>query len=220
MDALLLYVPCTESEVANAERTLAMWRRAGATNVDFIHTKDRREADTSEAIHDKLRRAGGIFFGGGRQWNLVDSWQHTEAHRLMHEVLERGGVIAGSSAGASIQSSYMPRGNSLGNVDPMAEGYETGLGFLTGVAIDQHFSQRGRLPDMTLLVDTYPQLLGIGLDEASSIIVQASIATCFSRDGRDVYFYDRTVPVVPGEPDYVVLANGQKYDLAKREVVE
>ena len=102
----------------------------------------------------------------------------------------------------------------------MAEGYETGLGFLTGVAIDQHFSQRGRLPDMTLLVDTYPQLLGIGLDEGSSIIVQGSIATCFSHDGRGVYFYDRTVPVVPGEPDYIVLTNGQKYDLAKREVVD
>ena len=219
-DALLVYVPCTEGEEANAERTLARWRRAGATNVAFIHTKDRREADTSDEIHDLLRRAGGLFFGGGRQWNLVDSWQHTEAHRLMHEVLERGGVIAGSSAGASIQGSYMPRGNSLGNRDPMAEGYETGLGFLTGVAIDQHFSQRGRQPDMTALVNTYPQLLGIGLDEASSIIVQGSIATCFSREGRGVFFYDRRRPVVAGQPDYLRLANGQKYDLAARIVVE
>ena len=110
--------------------------------------------------------------------------------------------------------------NSLGNLDPMAEGYETGLGFLTGVAIDQHFSQRGRLPDMTALVDTYTQLLGIGLDEAASILVQGSIATCYSRDGRHVYFYDRRKPVVSGQPDYVRLANGEKFDLAKREIVE
>ena len=219
-EALLLYVPCTENEVANVEGTLAGWRRAGATNVDFIHTKDRHEADTSEVIHDKLRRAGGIFFGGGRQWNLVDSWQHTEAHRLMHAVLERGGVIAGSSAGASIQGSYMSRGNSLGNLDPMAEGYETGLGFLTGVAIDQHFTQRSRHGDMTQLVNHYPQLLGIGLDEAASIIVQGSVATCVCREGRKVHFYDRNQPVVPGEPDYLQLTSGQRYDLATRKVIE
>tara|TARA_R110002072_G_scaffold4174_2_gene29449 strand:+ start:33008 stop:34732 length:1725 start_codon:yes stop_codon:yes gene_type:complete len=218
-DALLLYIPCTESEEANAERTLARWRRAGATNVDFIHTKDRHEADTSEEIHAKLRRAGGLFFGGGRQWNLVDSWQHTESHRLMHELLQRGGVIAGSSAGASIQGSYMARGNSLGNLDSMAPGYDTGLGFLTGVAIDQHFSQRGRRPDMTKLVDRYPQLLGIGLDEASSIIVQGHIATCLCREGRHVHFYDRNLPVLPDQPDYLLLSNGQQYDLAARKVI-
>jgi cyanophycinase len=218
-DALLLYIPCTESQEANAERTLARWRRAGATDVDVIHTKDRYEADTSKEIHDKLRRAGGLFFGGGRQWNLVDSWQHTESHRLMHEVLARGGVIAGSSAGASIQGSYMARGNSLGNVDSMAPGYDTGLGFLTGVAIDQHFSQRGRQPDMTMLVNRHPQLLGIGLDEASSIIVQGTIATCFSREGRNVHFYDRNLPVVPEQPDYLRLSNGQQFDLAHRKVI-
>jgi len=219
-DALLLYIPCTESENANAERTLARWRKAGATNVDFIHTKDRHEADTSAEIHDKLKRAGGLFFGGGRQWNLVDSWQHTEAHRLMQDVLARGGVIAGSSAGSSIQGSYMARGNSLGNVDSMAPGYDTGLGFLTGVAIDQHFSQRRRQPDMTALVNRYPQLLGIGLDEASSIVVRGSVATCFCREGRKVHFYDRRRPVVPGEPDYLLLENGQRFDLVTRKVLK
>lgn len=219
-DALLLYIPCTESQRVNAERTLARWRKAGASNVDFIHTKDRHEADTSAEIHDKLKRAGGLFFGGGRQWNLVDSWQHTEAHRLMHEVLQRGGVIAGSSAGASIQGSYMIRGNSLGNLDPMAPGYDTGLGFLTGVGIDQHFSQRGRQPDMTSFIARYPQMLGIGLDEASSIIVQGSIATCFSREGRGVHFYDAKRPADGEGRDYQLLQSGQRYDLARRVVLD
>jgi len=91
-------------------------------------------------------------------------------------VLERGGVIGGSSAGASIQASYMVRGNPMGNVDPMADGYETGLGFITGVAVDQHFTQRGRLPDMTEVMDRHPQLLGIGLDEAARQAVRETIA--------------------------------------------
>ena len=219
--ARLVYVPCSEAEKIDQEpRIVRSWRQTGVKSADWIHTKDRNAANTDKKILDTLRNATGIFFGGGRQWNLVDSYQNTIAHKLMHDVLARDGVIGGSSAGASIQASYMVRGNSLGNLDPMAEGYETGLGFLTGVAVDQHFSQRGRLPDMTSLVKTYPELLGIGLDEASSIVVQGTIARAFSRKGRKVHIYDRTKPVVSGKPDYIVLEHGQSYDLKNRRMVE
>lgn len=220
-DAPLLYVPCEErEEVRGGEpRMLKSWRSAGVTNVDWIHTKDRNKANQDKMLLEKIRKAKGIWFGGGRQWNFVDSYQNTTAHKLMHEVLARGGVIGGSSAGASIQGSYLARANPLGNLDSMAEGYETGLGFLTGVAIDQHFSQRGRLPDMTALVNTYPKLLGIGLDEASSIIVQGQIATAFSREGRNVHIYDRRKPVIPGEKDYILLAHGQRFDLQDRKTL-
>lgn len=54
------------------------------------------------------------------------------------KLLARGGIVGGSSAGASIQGDYMPRGDPLGNTQMMAEGYERGLGFLTGVEIDAH----------------------------------------------------------------------------------
>lgn len=220
-EALLVYVPCSEEEAINTEpRILAGWRKAGAKNVAWIHTKDRNKSNGDEEFLAPLRKARGIWFGGGRQWNLVDSYQHTTAHKLMHDVLARGGVIGGSSAGASIQGSYMARGNSLGNADPMAEGYHQGLGFLTGVAIDQHFTQRGRLLDMTALANNHPQLLGIGLDEAASIIVQGSVAEVFTREGRNVHFYDRSKPVLPGEPDYLQLVNGQRYDMKARVLVE
>ena len=70
----------------------------------------------------------------------------------------------------------MVRGNPLGNRDVMAEGYEKGFGFLPGTAVDQHFSQRGRLADMEALVSRFPQLLGIGLDESTAIVVRGSVA--------------------------------------------
>ncbi len=54
----------------------------------------------------------------------------------------------------------------------MCEGYERGFCFLPGVAIDQHFAQRKRFGDMTELMKAYPQYLGIGLDEATAIVVQ------------------------------------------------
>ncbi len=91
-------------------------------------------------------------------------------------MLRRGGVIGGSSAGATIQGDYLCRGSPLNNTDMICEGYERGLGFLPGVAIDQHFAQRKRFADMTALVKTYPQLLGIGIDESTAIVVQGSVA--------------------------------------------
>ena len=102
----------------------------------------------------------------------------------------------------------------------MAPGYERGgLGFLGGVAIDQHFSQRGRQKDMTQLVNRYPQLLGIGLDEATAIIVTKSKAEVVGR-GR-VFFYNRRIPVAKNQKqDYIALPAGSIYDLEKRKVIK
>src|SRR6056297_3747468 len=96
----------------------------------------------------------------------------------------------------------------------MAAGYERGLGFLTGVAIDQHFSQRNRQPDMSSLVDRYPQLLGIGIDESTALIVNGSAAEIVGQG--QVFFYDRRRPVGADLPDYLALGAGQTFDLAER----
>ena len=87
------------------------------------------------------------------------------------DVLRRGGVIGGSSAGATIQGEFLVRGHPLGNTVMMAEGYERGFGFLPGTAIDQHFTQRGRHPDLIPVIQRHPKLLGIGIDESTAIVV-------------------------------------------------
>ena len=126
----------------------------------------------------------------------------------MKEVLQRGGVIAGSSAGASIQARYLARANPLGNIDIMAAGYERGgLGFISGVAIDQHFSQRRRQADMSSLVNRYPQLLGIGIDERTALVVRKSVAKVIGEG--DVYFYDRQTRSPADDPDFLKLASGE-----------
>jgi|GEM_PF-113406 len=188
-DARLVYVPCLETEDLAGERDLIeTWRRMGVENCEILHTKDRMKANQDSAFLDPLRDATGIWFGGGRQWNLADSYYGTEAHRLMKQVLARGGVIAGSSAGASIQAEYLARATPIENFRIMAPGYERGgLGFIRGVAIDQHFSQRNRQKDLRSLVETYPQILGIGIDESTAIIVEKSTASVTGRG--QVYFY-------------------------------
>ncbi len=214
-DSHIVYIPCEEKKIIVDEPSmLAVLRSAGAKQVEWLHTKDRGLASDPTFIAP-LAKATGIWFGGGRQWNFVDSYQNSEAHRLMHQVLERGGIIGGSSAGASIQGDYMPRGDPLGNTQMMAEGYEQGLGFLTGVAIDQHFTQRRRFPDMKLLKRTYPQLLGIGIDEGTCLLVQKTKAEVVGTG--QVAFFDQPIGSVEIDA-YTSAVEGDVYDLELRSL--
>lgn len=235
-EARLVFVPCSEAEQVPDDGLLRQWRRVGIKHATQLHTKDRNRANSDEEFLAPLRTATGIWFGGGRQWNFADSYYGTEAHRLMKQVLQRGGVIGGSSAGASIQASYLARATPIGNTEIMAPGYERGgLGFITGVAIDQHFSQRNRHADLKSLVRQYPQLLGIGIDETTAIEVRGSRATVI---GNGRVFFDQWVqaneapgPQAPnsdarvegevrteGEVQVDALSAGEVYDLEHRKV--
>ena len=113
---------------------------------------------------------------------------------------------------------YLARATPIGNFRIMAPGYERGgLGFISGVAIDQHFTQRRRQKDMVQLMNVHPQLLGIGLDEATAIEVQESVAKVWGR-GR-AFFYDSRLKSESGVAQYVALPAGSRYDLASRSVL-
>jgi cyanophycinase len=193
-----------------------LFERAGAKNVRSLRGRSREEVESNE-FAAALKDAKGVWFGGGRQWRFVDAYMGTKAEELLRDVLRRGGVIGGSSAGASIQAQYMVRGSPLGNTDMMADGYERGLGFLPAAAVDQHFTQRRRQADMTQVMRRYPQLLGIGIDEGTALIVQGQTATTIGRGNAHYYDY-RSPP--SGEQDFTVAKPGQKYDLIERRVIE
>ena len=150
---------------------LKMFKDFGADNITVLHTNDRKVAD-SEAFVKPLITARIVWFVGGRQWRLVDSYLHTRTQREIARVLERGGVVAGSSAGASILAGYMVRGARENNYIMMARGYEEGFGLITGVAIDQHMLTRNRQDDLEEVVAAHPELIGIGLDESTAIVVR------------------------------------------------
>jgi cyanophycinase len=217
-DSLFVVVPTALEDPIPAEPgEVKMLKRAGCKNVKLLHTRQRAEADTPE-FAGQLKEARGVWFSGGRQWHFVDSYLGTLTGKAFHDVLARGGVIGGSSAGASIQADYMVRGDPLGNLKMMAEGYEQGLGFLKGVAIDQHFFKRNRPADMTDVMAAHPQLLGIGLDEGTAILVQGSVMEVMGK--TNVAVYDRRKPLVAGQKDYDVLTPGTRYNLKTRERVE
>ena len=96
-------------KVYKEEDVVAGWKKRGVTQVRMLHTHDREIANT-EAFTKPLRAANAVWFNGGRQWNIVDSYMDTLTYREFHKVLKRGGVIGGSSAGATIQGDYLVRG--------------------------------------------------------------------------------------------------------------
>jgi len=192
---------------------LKAFARYGAKNVTTLHTRDRKKADDPE-FSKALTEATGVWFSGGRHWRFIDSYEGTLTEKRLRAVLDRGGVIGGSSAGASIQAEYMPRGHPLGNTVMAAEGYERGLGYLPGCAVDQHFFARKRLADMTGLMKQYPQLLGVGIDEGTAIVVTGTTAEVIGKS--KVAFYDYRTKPKPGASDYTEVKTGESYDLKGR----
>jgi cyanophycinase len=141
-----------------------------------LHTRDREEAD-SELFVAPLKTATAVWFTGGRQWRLVDAYAGTLAEREIGGVLARGGLIAGTSAGATIQGSYLVRGAPEGNTILMSPGHERGFAYVSNVAIDQHVNTRLRDHDLSRLIAVRQDLLGIGIDEGTAILVQGDIVT-------------------------------------------
>lgn len=195
-------------------RGLRLFRKLGASHLTILHTRDRQVAD-SEAFVEPIRRASGVWFSGGRQWRLVDSYLDTRTHRELEALLERGGVIGGTSAGATIQASYLVRGAPEGNHIMMAPGYEKGFGFLKNAAVDQHLLKREREYDLVPVIETHPGLLGIGLDEGAAVAVRGNRLEVIG--SSHVAIYDAEyINGSEGRAPFYFLSVGDFFDLAAR----
>jgi cyanophycinase len=198
-------------------RIVEAWIKRGIKNVKMLHTHDPRLADTEDFVRD-LKDADAVWFNGGRQWNIVDSYANTRTLKEFHSVLERGGVIGGSSAGATIQGEYLVRGDTSGpNVMMTAEpNHQEAFKFLRRSAIDQHINARNRWDDLIPVVQKYPNLLGIGLSEGTAIIVTGDT---FEVIGKwKVAVHDNTRLYQPWEKPYYVLSPGDVYNMKTRKI--
>ena len=191
---------------------LRSFREAGLKRVSLLHTYDRAVANSEEFVKPLLE-ARGVFFSGGRQWRLADAYLDTRTHRELHALLDRGGVIGGSSAGATIQGSFLARGDTSGN-SIMIGDHTEGMGFLKNVAIDQHLIKRNRHFDMLEIVSEYPDLLGIGIDEDTAIVVQGDSFDVIGQGYVAIYDSRRHIPPAGA---FYFLAPGDRYDLKTRE---
>lgn len=213
-DAPLVMIPTAggEEEYDEFYRGLNAWRANGARNLVILHTTDPKVADT-DAFVAPLKTAHGVFFFGGRQWRLVDAYAGTKTETEIRRVLERGGVIGGSSAGASIQGSFLVRGDTESNTIMMGD-HQVGFGYLKNVGIDQHVLRRNRQFDLIEVVEAHPELLGVGLDENTAIVVQGDEAQVIGASYALIYDNRSTTGK---EGKFYFLAPGDRFNLATRE---
>ncbi len=187
------------------------FREAGARNLVLLHTRDRAVADSDEFV-SPIREATAVWFTGGRQWRLADAYLGTRTEEELWKLLERGGVIGGSSAGATIQGSYLARGDTRGNELMMGD-HEEGFAFLKSTAIDQHLLRRNRQFDLIEIVEARPELLGIGIDENTAIVVRGDRFQVIGESYVAIYDHGSMI----GERGrFYFLAPGDQFDLAER----
>ena len=221
-DAKVVFVVTgmAESDLDTYDAVLSMYRDVfGFSDPTVLHTRSTFEANT-EAFVAPLRAADCVFFSGGRQWRYVDAYLHTAVHDALFELLDRGGTIGGTSAGSSVQASFLVRGDTLGN-DQLIGDHTEGFGFLDGVAVDQHIQQRMREDDLSELVACAPELLGIGIDEHTWIEVTGD--TFEVQGAGHVYVHNAQAWPAGTTAEaglYEVFGAGETYDMAERVALD
>jgi cyanophycinase len=206
------------------DATIKEWKQKGAEKVTVLHTTDLNESNTP-AFANVINEASGVWFIGGRQWRLADSYLNTLVHTNLDALLARGGVIGGSSAGATIQGSYLARGDSKTNTVMMGD-HEVGLGFVKNIAIDQHTLARNRQFDMFEITEKKPELLGLAIDENTAILVSGNTFEVLGKSYVLIYdgtYWDQNsndyLPLQKGEQKFHMLRVGRKYDMKERKVL-
>ncbi len=132
----------------------------------LLHTRSRTTAD-DPAFARPIAEATAVWFSGGDQVKLVAPYLGTNVERELRSLLDRGGVIGGTSAGAAVMSEVMIEGGS-----PIAQ-VGRGFGFVTSAVCDQHFLKRSRINRLLGVLATRPHLIGIGIDEGTAFVLQA-----------------------------------------------
>jgi len=173
LDARIAVVPTASSIGREVTEVYdALFRREGAVDVVAVRPESREQAH-DERLVAALEEATGIFMTGGNQLKLSSIVCGTPLGDAIVAAHRNGIVVAGTSAGASIQSSHMlafggPGATPKQRMTQMA----AGLGLIESAVIDQHFDQRNRYGRLLMIVAQSPQLLGIGVDEDTAGVVE------------------------------------------------
>lgn len=199
----------------------------GVDSVNELYIQDRIEAAHAEKLK-ALDGVNAVFFSGGDQLRITSQIGDTPIYERVREIYEKGGVIAGTSAGASMMSETMlvrgPGGKSSRANDLHLA---PGLGFMRDVIIDQHFAERGRIGRLIGAVSLNPRVLGIGIDEDTAIVVEQNRFEVFGSgavyivDGATVT-HSNTAEASPDAPLSVydlrlhVLSSGDAFNLRTR----
>lgn len=201
----------------------------GAGQAFHVPIATRADAERAENVA-ALESASGVFLTGGDQARLVSALAGTPAFEALWKRLIDGGVLAGTSAGASAFSATMIAGGAGGlQLRRDAVRLSPGLGIIQRLIIDQHFSQRDRLGRLLAAVALEPERLGVGIDEDTAIVYWGSGELEVIGSGH-VFVVDaqqarkRGLDDRPGDQPFTlagvrlhVLTHGDRFSVVRRE---
>jgi cyanophycinase len=210
------------------------FKKLGVHNVEY-HNLNREQALKEDNVKI-LDNVCGVYFSGGDQSRLTEALVHTPIHHMLLEIYKQGGVIGGTSAGAAVMSEIMITGEEKREVKKGDEFEKIqanniiatpGFGFIKTAIIDQHFVARKRHNRLISLVAENPELLGIGIDESTAIIVK--LDQTFEVIGeQNVIVYDASQAKINILPSHTIsgfniimhiLKARDKFDLNKKKVM-
>ncbi|HSW56432.1 MAG TPA: cyanophycinase [Ignavibacteriaceae bacterium] len=236
-EAKIIIIPNASSEPEeSAKYNVEEFKNLGCSNVAYIMF-NRVDSD-KDSLVDILSGASGIFFSGGDQSYLTRDMLGTKLLDKVYDIYNNGGVISGTSAGAAVMSKLMITGNELINKDSsdifisiQKNNVEVkeGFGFIKSAFIDQHFIKRKRLNRSISVVLENPNLLGIGIDESTCIVVypdekfevigENQVMIFDATNCRDVKL-DKNSNLGGENIIMHLLINGDRFDLKSKEVIE
>ena len=205
---------------------------AGARDVQ-IPIVDRRQRAHDEEVAALVRRARGVFLGGGDQVQLVSVLGGSLVGQAIRDAYQRGAVVCGTSAGAAAITETILAYGEPGEAGEHIEMYlGPGLGLLGfHTMIDTHFAARRRLHRLFVAIARNPELMGLGIDEDTALVVRGHLGRVVGAggvtfvDGRSVR-YDNADAVRRGEEATLTLSylrvglvgSGHVLNLREREL--
>ena len=199
----------------------------GVTELVELYVNDRGETHDTEKL-SVFDGAAGVFFSGGDQLRIASQIGDTPIERRVREIHRAGGVVAGTSAGASVMSETMLIGGTSSESHRIGDlNMAPGLGLIRDAIIDQHFAERGRIGRLLGAVAHNPRILGVGIDEDTATVWENGRFTVIGSGA--VYVVDAeevtqsniaegrsTSALSLHDVRLHVLAAGDSFDLARR----
>ncbi len=232
----ILVIPNASSDAIDTGKYQSeQFQKLGAGNSFFIFAKN--EIADSDSIIDRLSDVTGVFFSGGDQRRLTGDLLGTKLLKRIKEIYFEGGVIGGTSAGAAVMSRIMLTGDEAKNKDSsysfvtIEKGNvitSEGFGFIENAIVDQHFIFRKRQNRLISLVLENPDLLGIGIDEETSIIVNKDIQFQVLGEYQVIVYDVSKSDISQNEKEQFsakniemhILKSGDKFDIISKKVLK
>jgi cyanophycinase len=178
---ILVFAQASGAGERSGEAKAADFRALGADSRNVWITREQADHDSVVAL---LRRATGIWFGGGDQNRLARTLRGSRVEAAIRDRYRDGAVVGGTSAGAAVLSSLMITGSERRpggarrdtalewvTIDRDNVVVDSGFALLPGAIIDQHFVRRRRHNRLVSLVLEREPHLGAGIDESTALVV-------------------------------------------------